>query len=239
MSEEALIRFEHPFGIKHTDPGRMIAGSLEGLVKITGPNGLIIYGRNFFYDESSMNIFSAHEVRFAYQDHQGSARGIEMKLIPSATKPKELKPAADGIREIVLLRDVQMRLALKKEQEPSKNERSRFATVNCTGSFTFNLETNRGTFTENVYVHHPTNHYQADTLECDKLQLQFIRKEETAQAAAQEQSPKQAESKHSSGNLEFQELVATGGNVTLKSEENQFTGIMTRLSYNEKTKPSS
>lgn len=88
MSEEALIRFEQPFGIKQTDPGHMIAGSLEGFVKITGPNGLIIYGRNFFYDESSMNIWSDSEVRFAYEEHRGRARGIEMKLIPAAGSPK-------------------------------------------------------------------------------------------------------------------------------------------------------
>ncbi|HCO27443.1 MAG TPA: hypothetical protein DIT97_32240, partial [Gimesia maris] len=91
VSEEALVRFEYPFGIKHTDPGRMVAGSLEGRVKITGPNGLIIWGKNFWYDEASMNIYSDHEVQFAYEDHRGQARGIEMKLIPAAAKPKELK----------------------------------------------------------------------------------------------------------------------------------------------------
>ncbi|QDT40122.1 OstA-like protein [Gimesia alba] len=243
MSQEALVRFEQPFGIKHTDPGRMIAGSLEGDVKITGPNGLIIYGRNFFYDESSMNIWSDHEVQFAYGDHRGRARGIEMKLIPSAEKPKELKPAAEGIREIVLRRDVHMILALKKEKETKASETSlsRFATVKSTGSFTFNLESNQGTFTDNVRVHHPTNAYQADTLECDKLLLQFVRKVETDQAhgetlAEQPENKQQSEHHHSSGKLEFQELVAIGTNVLLVSEENQFSGRMTRFSYNEQTK---
>ncbi|QDV48154.1 hypothetical protein [Gimesia fumaroli] len=241
MSEEALVRFEQPFGIKHTDPGRMIAGSLEGDVKITGPNGLIIYGRNFFYDESSMNIWSDHEVRFAYGDHRGRARGIEMKLIPSAEKPKELKPAAEGIREIVLRRDVHMILALKKKEEAKASETgiSRFATVKSTGSFTFNLETNRGTFTDSVRVHHPTNAYQADTLDCDKLQLQFVRLAETDEENG-ETVPEQTENKqafdHSSGKLEFQELVATGTNVLLISEEKQFSGRMTRFSYNEQSK---
>jgi len=236
MSEEALVRFEQPFGIKHTDPGRMIAGSLEGVVKITGPNGLIIYGRNFFYDESSMNIWSDHEVQFAYEDHRGRARGIEMKLIPSATKTKELKPAADGIREIVLRRDVLMILALKKSKEPSQDEASRYATVKSTGSFTFNLESNQGTFTENVRVHHPTNPTQADTLECDNLQLQFVRKAETMEGAADKQAPFIHKSDHASGKLAFQELIATGKNVTLISEEKQLSGWMTRLSYNEETK---
>ncbi len=236
MSEEALIRFEQPFGIKHTDPGRMIAGSLEGVVKITGPNGLIIYGRNFFYEESSMNIRSDHEVQFAYEDHRGRARGIEMKLIPSATRKKELKPAVDGIREIVLRRDVLMILALKKDQESSQDEPSRFATVKSTGSFTFNLETNQGTFTENVRVHHPTSPLQADTLECDNLQLQFVRKAETNGDAATAETVNRQKSSHSSGKLAFQSLVATGKNVTLISEENQLSGWMTRLSYNEETK---
>ncbi|MCH9654023.1 MAG: hypothetical protein K0U86_11150 [Planctomycetes bacterium] len=236
VSEEALVRLEKPFGIKHTDPGRMIAGSLEGVVKITGPNGLIIYGRNFFYDESSMNIWSDHEVRFAYEDHKGRARGIEMKLIPSATKPKELKPAAEGIREIVLRRDVHMVLALKKDQEPSENAQSRFATVTSTGSFTFNLETNQGTFTDNVYVHHPTNATQADTLECDQLQLQFVRKVEVDEETKTTPQETKQKSDHSSGKLAFQKLVATGKNVSLISEEKQFSGWMDRLSYNEETK---
>lgn len=236
MSEEALVRFEQPFGIKHTDPGRMIAGSLEGDVKITGPNGLVIYGRNFFYDEASMNIWSDHEVRFAYEDHRGRARGIEMKLIPSAEKPKELKPAAEGIREIVLRRDVHMKLALKKEEDASHTGKSRFATVKSTGSFTFNLETNQGTFTDDVRVYHPTSPTQADTLQCDNLKLQFVRIPDTNAEAETEPVETKQPSDHSSGKLAFQELVATGPNVTLISEENEFTGTMTRLSYNEPTK---
>lgn len=236
MSQEALIRFEFPFGVKHTDPGRMIAGSLEGNVKITGPNGLVIYGRNFFYDESSMNIWSDHEVRFAYEKHEGQARGIEMKLIPSATKPTELKPAAEGIREIVLRRDVHMKLALKKNSASSKNGKPRFATVKSAGSFTFNLETNQGTFTDDVRVYQPTSPYQKDTLECDNLQLQFVRKEDAKSQTTTPKTSDKADLVRSSGNLQFQELVATGSNVRLISEEKQFSGTMTRLSYNEETK---
>ncbi len=236
MSQEALIRFELPFGVKHTDPGRMIAGSLEGEVKITGPNGLIIYGRNFFYDESSMNIWSDHEVRFAYENHQGIARGIEMKLIPAANKPKELKPAAEGIREIVLRRDVHMKLALKKNQKLAKGDPSQFATIKSTGSFTFNLETNQGSFTEDVRVYHPTSSHQADTLQCDQLNLQFVRKAEPKTNTDIPQTDPESSIRHTGGNLKFQQLVATGRNVTLISEENQFTGTMTRLSYNEETK---
>ncbi|MCA9005642.1 MAG: hypothetical protein KDA70_10255 [Planctomycetaceae bacterium] len=232
VSEEALVRFEYPFGIKHTDPGRMVAGSLEGRVKITGPNGLIIWGRNFFYDESSMNIWSDHEVQFAYEDHRGQARGIEMKLIPAKTKLKELKPAVEGIREIVLRRDVHMKLAIKKNPQPSETGPSRFATVKSSGSFTFNLQTNQGTFNDDVRVYHPTSPQQADTLQCDTLQLQFVRKDETGNTV-KDVSPSAG---HSSGKLTFEELIATGSNVTLISEENQFTGTMTRLLYNEVTK---
>lgn len=236
ISDQALIRFEFPFGVKHTDPGRMIAGALEGNVTITGPNGLIIRGRNFFYDESSMNIWSDHEVQFAYENHQGRARGIEMKLIPAANKPKELKPAAEGIREIVLRRDVYMELELKKNRKPSKNGKQRFATVNCTGSFAFNLETNQGTFTENVHVYQPTSPYQADELHCDNLALQFVRKAEANNSAKTNHESESQKTKLSSGNLKFQSLVATGNDVILISEGNEFTGRMDRLSYNQETK---
>ncbi|WP_417390585.1 hypothetical protein [Gimesia sp.] len=232
VSEEALVRFEYPFGIKHTDPGRMVAGSLEGRVKITGPNGLIIWGRNFFYDESSMNIWSDHEVQFAYEDHRGQARGIEMKLIPSKTQPQDIKPAVEGIREIVLRRDVHMTLAIKKSTKPSEYPASRFAEVKSTGSFTFNLETNQGTFNDDVRVFHPTTPQHADTLECDTLQLQFVRKDEEGNTVKDAAS----QTAHSSGKLDFEELVATGKNVTLTSSENQFTGAMTRLVYNEANK---
>ncbi len=234
VSEEAVVHLEKPFGVKHTDPGRMIAGALEGDVKITGPNGLVIYGRNFFYDETSMNIWSDHEVRFKYDNHQGIARGIEMKLIPSPVKPTDLKPAAEGIREIVLRRDVHMKLALKKDPDPTSYKESRFATVKSAGSFTFNLETNQGTFTDEVRVYHPTSPNQADRLECDKMSLQFVRKAE--EGAETEQSLEERESDHSSGKLKFQELVATGTNVVLYSDENQFKGTMTRFTYNEETK---
>ncbi|WP_278465396.1 LptA/OstA family protein [Gimesia maris] len=231
VSEEALVRFEYPFGIKHTDPGRMVAGSLEGRVKITGPNGLIIWGKNFWYDEASMNIYSDHEVQFAYEDHRGQARGIEMKLIPAAAKPKELKPAVEGIREIVLRHNVHMKLAIKKNPEPSETGPSRFATVKS-GSFTFNLETNQGTFKDDVRVYHPTSPQHADTLQCDTLELQFVRKDETGNTI----SDATPQTGHSSGKLTFEELIATGSTVTLISEENQFTGTMTRLLYNEATK---
>ncbi|WP_417388435.1 hypothetical protein [Gimesia sp.] len=231
VSEEALVRFEYPFGVKHTDPGRMIAGSLEGRVKITGPNGLIIWGRNFWYDEASMNIYSDHEVQFAYEDHRGKARGIELKLIPATTKLKELKPAVEGIREIVLRHDVHMKLAIKKNPQPSETGPSRFATVSS-GSFTFNLETNQGVFKDDVRVYHPTSPQYADTLQCDNLQLQFVRKDETG-STVKDVSPSPG---HSSGKLTFEELIATGSTVTLISEENQFTGTMTRLLYNEATK---
>lgn len=232
VSEKALVRFEYPFGIKHTDPGRMVAGSLDGRVKITGPNGLIIWGRNFFYDEASMNIWSAHEVQFAYEDHRGKARGIEMKLIPSTTKLQELKPAVEGIREIMLRHDVEMTLAIKKSTKPAEYGASRFAKVKSKGSFTFNLETNQGTFTDDVRVFHPTSPQHADTLECDTLQLQFVRKDEQGNTL----TDVAAQTTHSSGKLTFEELVATGRNVTLTSSENQFTGTMTRLLYNEATK---
>ncbi|MFI4850881.1 MAG: hypothetical protein ACIAZJ_17350 [Gimesia chilikensis] len=232
MSEKALIRFEQPFGIKQTDPGRMIAGSLEGYVKITGPNGLIVYGRNFFYDEASMNIFSASDVRFAYEGHRGRARGIEMKLIPAPNKPKELKPAVEGIREIILRHDVYMELDLKKDEQADLKNRTRFAQVKSAGSFTFNLETSQGTFSNNVRVYRPTGPQQGDRLDCDQLQLQFVRKEDPDNPTAE------ADKKpgHASGKLQFQELVATGQNVTLISQENEFFGRMTRLSYNEVTK---
>lgn len=232
MSEKALIRFEQPFGIKQTDPGRMIAGSLEGYVKITGPNGLIIYGRNFFYDEASMNIYSASDVRFAYEGHRGRARGIEMKLIPAAIQPKELKPAVEGIREIILRHDVYMELALKKDEQAAPKDRTRFAQVKSAGSFTFNLETSQGTFSNNVRVYRPTGPQQGDRLDCDQLQLQFARKTDP-------DDPQSAEPKkpgHAGGKLQFQELVATGENVTLISQENEFFGRMQRLSYNEVTK---
>ncbi|HAH44638.1 MAG TPA: hypothetical protein DCM07_07215, partial [Planctomycetaceae bacterium] len=232
VSEKALVRFEYPFGIKHTDPGRMVAGSLDGRVKITGPNGLIIWGRNFFYDETSMNIWSAHEVQFAYEDHRGQARGIEMKLIPAKTQLQELKPAVEGIREIVLRHNVHMKLAIKKSAKPSEYPASRFAEVKSKGSFTFNLETNQGTFNDDVRVFHPTSPQHADTLECDTLQLQFVRKDEEGNTV-KDVAPQTA---HSSGKLDFEELVATGKNVTLTSSENQFTGTMTRLVYNEAKK---
>ncbi|QDT88542.1 hypothetical protein [Gimesia algae] len=232
VSEKALVRFEYPFGIKHTDPGRMIAGSLDGRVKITGPNGLIIWGRNFFYDEASMNIYSASEVQFAYEDHRGKARGIEMKLIPATTKLQELKPAVEGIREIVLRHDVEMTLAIKKSTQPTEYAASRFARVKSSGSFTFDLETNQGTFKDDVRVYHPTSPQHADTLECDTLQLQFVRKDEQGNTIS-DATPQTA---HSSGKLAFEELIATGRNVILHSEENQFTGTMTRLLYNEAKK---
>ena len=110
VADSAYVRFERKFDVGKPNPGRVIAGSLEGKVDIRGPNGLQILGRDFRFSEKSMSLWSDQPLTFAYASHRGKAKGMQCDLLPHPAdkppKPGELNVA--GFRNIRLTRDVAM-----------------------------------------------------------------------------------------------------------------------------------
>ncbi|MCA9118502.1 MAG: hypothetical protein KDA79_25750, partial [Planctomycetaceae bacterium] len=81
VGESAYLKFANRFQVTDPDPGRIIGGALQGNVRIVGPNGLTIVGRNFIYSEKAMRLWSDESVHFAYGPHRGRGYGLQVELI--------------------------------------------------------------------------------------------------------------------------------------------------------------
>jgi hypothetical protein len=54
------------FNLIGEDAGRIVAAALEGEVRITGPDNLVIDGRDFIFSEETAQLYSDYEVGFRY-----------------------------------------------------------------------------------------------------------------------------------------------------------------------------
>jgi hypothetical protein len=240
-SHTARIQFEQPFKLDlgASSPGRIIAAALEGPVRISGPDGLLIGGQDFVFSEEARHLYSEWPVQFSYgppdrersrdgeaSEVQGSAEGLQMDLLPGfegAMGRRDL-PRIAGIERIRLRRNVRMRLT------QARDGKTRTAHVTCNGSFEYNVAERIATFEDDVLVECPTSPpdatpQQADRLQCTWLALLF------EEAPEEESTPADAalagaaatggvvpasassgdrEFVHPFGNLRFQRLRARG-----------------------------
>lgn len=184
----AVIQFEAEFRIDKPKPGRMIAGTLFGDVRITGADGLDIKGRHFTFSDEALRIFSDHPVEFAYDKHHGTARGVQMELIRLEQMGEDEMFAVSGIRSIRLRRNVEMTFQVDaktaaslsagtstKKSKPLKDE-SVPLLITSVGPFDFNLENNIGSFQDQVRVERQTTPIYKDSLETHLLKLFFEEK---------------------------------------------------------------
>ena len=154
----------------------------------------------------------------------------------------DLKLGVVGIHAVVLRRDVQMRIELGRDggflasrrdratPEPSSHEVTSFVSVQAKGPLRFNLKTNIAVFRRAVHVEHPTAAGQADTLDCDRLEIVFVRQGPPGspdENRADAQAP---------GGLALQRLRATGKRVVLRSPEQNLEGYITELEYDAQAK---
>ncbi|MEX1098484.1 MAG: hypothetical protein WED34_20735 [Planctomycetales bacterium] len=182
VCDSAYVKFHSKFEITN-NPGRVVAGALEKDVRITGPDGLEIEGRNFVFSESAMRIWSDNHLRFAYGPHTGEGHGMQIELVPAAKIDPRDSLAVSGIRSVRLRRDVKMNLVGEREEskdvahadvpegragetasggadpvpgsEQSEPEPTRVY-VTSDGSFDYFVEEHKARFQQNVSVRRPT-----------------------------------------------------------------------------------
>lgn len=234
VSESAIVEFAEDFEItKPNDLGRVVGGALEGEVRIRGPKGLAVDGRDFNFSEGALRVWSDNLVNFAYAQHSGNGQGLELDLIPEPGTPGKDKPAIAGVRTVRLRKDIVMDLA----GEPRPGGRpSDTVHVTSAGRFEFSVESHVASFHDEVRVVHPTGKDQFDRLNCQTLTLIF-EPEGSGDAAGDQATAKAAADTSSSSpmggdvKLEFRRLRAEGPNTTVSSQRSEFQGRMQELTY--------
>lgn len=238
--DSARITFEREFKVGGSNAGRMKAGRLNGHVRIEGPNGLVIDGRNCVFDEATHQLYSDEPLTFRYTPQDGEFRRVEgegyqlqIDLTPT-TSPvlgRDM-PRVSGVNSIVLRRNVRLDFV---SIEDGQERRTR---VTSAGPFTYDFPTRTARFDERVQVTRPTQEpgesLEEDTLVCRRLALQF--EEATNPNASPGEASTSEKSKTGSplGRLTFRLLRATGDArqpVVVKSDKGSFRGRMMDLAY--------
>ena len=251
VADSAVIQFASKFDVSNIDltqqiPDRIVGGKLNRDVIIAGPDGLLIQGRNFIFEESAMHIRSDNAVQFAHGPHRGSAHGVQIELTEVKNSNGDSPLVVSGIDSIRLFRNVEMKMALG---EPDKQG---CAEIHCAGSFEYVLQTNIATFEDDVRVLWLTG--PADSLQCQILKLFFKRNIHSDTVTGEKAAfvndlssnsqtdlnnrvtiAKVNTNKSSLGgpgnNLTFSQLKAEGRTVVLNSSSNSLTAHMTELEY--------
>lgn len=175
-AEAAVIQFESAFDLTNPKPGRAVFGSLEGEVRIEGPNGLKIVGRGFTFSEQALRLWSDSDIQFHYGPHHGTGHGLQVDFLPGDEQLiARDQPRLGGLRSVSLLRQVVLNLVGEaagptgKRQSPLKaGDQIR---VDSDGRMQYDVEANLITFDHRVRVRHPLPSGQEEGLNCDLLSL--------------------------------------------------------------------
>ncbi|MBS0203445.1 MAG: hypothetical protein JSS49_11135 [Planctomycetes bacterium] len=238
-SESAQLKFQFGFEQFNSNPGRVVGAVLDGEVRIAGPDGLEIEGKQFVFDESAPSLVSTNPVRFEYANHRGRGQSLNMKLIPAEGPPGQDRPHVFGIRTI--------RLGSGRDPETQKFEhvqldvrmpqqgQQQLAQIRCSGDLEYDVGSNTAHFTQAVRAHQRTSGAGYDQLECDDLWLKFdpvraIARPDDAVAQNKEQGESPAFQQLET-NLEFKRLIARGQTVSIVSTENNLHATMKCLTY--------
>ena len=260
VGESAYLRFSKKFDMGDADPGRIIAGALQGNSRITGPDNLVIVGRNFTFSEESKRLWSESEVTFQWGQHRGKGFGLQVELISDESAKKRSSIAVTGVQSLKLRRSVAVdmtfdgsdrnRLPLAgADPTPVSDDPRRARTgkgeaievrVRCRGMFEFDVEANVATFHDNVRVHRPTGTDKAratesfDSLQCDTLALMLEPKHvvDAVARAASETKTEAFEGQHVPSEPKAPDLAA---NRELKDgqREGNFGNLDTRMTLRQ------
>ena len=261
MSESGLVQFSSKFDPINRKYGRVIGGKLEGRVTASGPDGLTMRGRDFFFHEGNLpELYSDSPVAFQYQEHRGTAdAGFKADLIPSAEphRPDQFLAVA-GVRLIVLRGHVELDLA--QQDNPLH--------VTCDEVFQFNPEQQVAWLQGNAIAQRFVANSEPDRLKGDDIYLLFESAPAHADSATSrsrgdapgimpilggngpaglsaaepihskrfDQQVDGPTSKDKSGQFTLRELRATGRRVELNSPSNGLTALMTSLVYDVATR---
>jgi hypothetical protein len=248
--DSAVIEFDSKVQLGMT--GRIIGGRLEGKVRLAGPDGLEIEGRNFLFEEQALRLHSDNPIQFRYGPRPGQfeqvlgrAERIDVTLEDASESVLgHDMPRVGGLLRIELGRNVGLNLVMDNGGKPSPVQ------VLCKTKLVYDLKQMIATFFDDVKVRRltsdPGTPEMFDWLECDHLQLLFREAGggppqmaaadslpgEIVPVSASTSGQRRDDALGISLDLEFEQLSAIGSNLKVGSEENQLTARMERLFYN-------
>lgn len=175
-ADAAVVQFESAIDLSGGKPGRPVSGALEGVVRIEGPNGLLIVGRGFNFSEQALKLWSANDILFHYGPHQGTGRGLQVDFLPAAEHQILAdQPRLGGLRSVAVLQQVALNLMgeAAPEGQPRRSplKSGDQLNINSDGRMQFDLEANLITFDHNVRVRHPLPAKLQEGINCDLLTL--------------------------------------------------------------------
>lgn len=254
--ESAVIEFQSKVQFGMSSPGRIIGGTLEGAVEITGPDGLHVTGQNFLFREDALRLHSDWPVQFAYGPEPGGIERVRGRAgmldirLKQASKPVlgHDMPLVGGLRQVALRRNVVLDLVMDDDGAPAP------VRLTCKTQFTYDIDQMLATFTDDVSVRRATHkdgeEPRFDVLEnCDHLQLVFdkaVDADETMAGAPLQKTGgivPVGEGELSEGeklgidlDLEFRSLRAIGRNLVLGSQENELAAETEEVFYDVPTR---
>lgn len=189
VAESARIRFENQFlgedskdeswiSLTEQDPGRIVSAALEGRVRVTGPNGLVVEGHTFTFNEDNAEIYSDLPIHFRYgppkegqkvEVRGTSASGFMVALTPDpgGSLGKEMPSVSQLPKFVRLSGRVVIDLITEDQHTPSKTR------VTSEGPCQFDIAEKILSFRENVLVSRPQANKGRDEIECYLLALIF------------------------------------------------------------------
>ncbi len=189
VAESARIRFENHFlgenskdessiGLTGGDAGRIVSAALEGQVRVTGPNGLVVEGHTFTFNEDNAEIYSDLPIHFRYgppKDGQQvevrgtSASGFMVALSPDPGRSmgNDMPSVTQMPKFVRLSGRVVIDLVSDSQRSPSKTR------VTSEGPCQFDIAEKILSFRENVLVSRPQGNQGRDEIECYLLALIF------------------------------------------------------------------
>lgn len=257
IADAGLIRFSSKFDPVNQKVGRVIGGKLEGNVHGAGPDNLTVKGRDLFFLEKTMELYTDRPVEFTYQRHRGNAAsGMTVELLPSNEPPRpDQLVSIGGFRRLMLRGHVEMDLATDDGE----------LHVTCDEGFDFNHESRSAAFKDNVNVTRLTGPQEIDQLRCQYLDLflddanhdeqvrsrsrgdapavvPLVRSNTTESNSAgptSSEAPRPKTGAATNGpaaSMALRQLRATGNRVELLSSRNGLTALMTNLIYDVPSK---
>lgn len=260
VGDAAILRVAGTIQLEKPDPGRIIGGSVPGAVRLRGPEGLDLKGRNFSFSEAAERLWSDEDVEFRYSTHKGRGHGLQLELFRVGVPESFESVAVSGVKVLRLLRDVEMDLLIddrrggpfgtiaggaKAETPESQPAEQQLTRVTSDGAFTFDLIENVARFDENVVASRAVPNGAPDSLECDALQILLEPSTDEAKTQAAERRAKiQAGTltendgfQVTDSQLKPKSLIAFGQSkpAVLRSPTNDFSAEVSQLTYDAAT----
>ncbi len=244
VADSAVLMFASGVELGKSKVARIIGGTLRDDVLIQGPDNLEIRGRNFTFSESSARLWSDHPAEFKWMQNSGRADRVQVDLEVEDSAAGNQPLAITHVREIHLIRNVEMNLQLEQ-----KDGTLTPLDVSCAGRFRCQLlggpedpsaET-IGSFEDDVVVVRTVSPGVTDRLSCEALDL-YLRKANEASTPTITAASASVNREGSVGSLfgaeeqdlQLRRMVASGELILLESASDR---LVARIGVREGVPP--